>query len=333
MGLVGYWADGFQWRVREAWLNTFPQYTATVDGHLVHFAHVRAVGDGPSAIPIILSHGWPYSFAEMLEIVPHLTDPVSHGGETMDRFDVVVPSLPGYGFSEPFSVQPFHSRTVADMWHELMTDVLGYQRYATYGEDVGTSVSDWTAALHPEAVVGLFATHAAFPPDDRLDDLTPEEETFRQWLSTKWERESAYSAIQATKPDTLAAALNDSPTGLLAWLVEKFRTWSGGEEGFREAWTDDEVLTTATLYWVTGTIGSSFRPYADSRSEEGVPMIDVPVGVSVQRGERGFPRTYAERTYTDIRFWNDLPRGGHFTAKQTPDLVAADMREFFRLLR
>jgi epoxide hydrolase len=333
--MVRYWADEFDWRSREVWLNGFAQYTTRVNGRLVHFAHVRGKTNrgGGVPIPIVLSHGWPYTFAEMLEIVPYLVDPLSHGGEAGDLFDVVVPSLPGYGFSEPLGEEPFVSKTVADMWHQLMTGVLGYPRYATYGEDVGTGISDWTAALHPDAVIGLFATHAAFPPEERLDDLTPDEESFRQWLSAKWQRESAYSAIQATKPDTLAAGLNDSPAGLLAWLVEKFRTWSGGEEGFRQAWTDDQILTTATIYWVTGTIGSSFRPYVDDRLEESLPMIDVPVGVSVQQGERGFPRSYAGRTYSDIRLWNDLTHGGHFTAKQTPDLVANDMRVFFRELR
>lgn len=333
--LVGYWANGFDWRATEEWLNGFPQYTARIEGQRVHFAYLRSNShpSAPAPIPIILTHGWPYTFAEMLDVVPYLVDPESHGGGRDDVFDVVVPSLPGYGFSEPFGDRPFLSRTVATMWDHLMTDLLGYRRYATYGEDVGTSVSDWTAALFPEHVIGLYSTHAAFPPEDRREDLTPGEIAFREWLAEKWDRESAYSAIQATKPDTLAAGLNDSPAGLLAWLVEKFRTWSGGESGFRRAWTNDQVLTTATLYWVTGTIGSSFRPYVDSRLEEGVPLIEVPVGVSVQWGERGFPRSYAERTYKDIRFWNDLPHGGHFTAKQTPDLVATDMREFFRELR
>ena len=201
------------------------------------------------------------------------------------------------------------------------------------GEDVGAGVSDWTAALHPESVLGIFATHAAFPARERKSDLTLEEEAFVAWLAEKWKYESAYSQIQATKPDTLAAGLNDSPAGLAAWIVEKFRTWSGGEDCFRQAWTDDDVLTTVTLYWVTETIGPSFRPYIDDRLEQSIPLIGVPAGVSVQWGERGFPRSYAERTYRDLRFWNELPRGGHFTVKQTPDLVAADMREFFRPLR
>ena len=330
--LIEYWGDGFDWRRRERWLNSFPQFRATIGDQDVHFVHVRAAPTTQGTpVPLILSHGWPYSFAEMLPIVAHLIDPIAHGGEPTDGFDVVVPSLPGSGFSEPLRDGPFVSRTVAEMWHTLMTRTLGYDRYATYGEDVGAGVSDWTAALHPEGVLGLFATHAAFPPPERQDDLTDDEDAFRSWLNEKWTGESAYSHMQGTKPDTFAVALNDSPAGLAALLAEKFHTWSGS--GIGESWTLDEVLTTVMIYWVTGTIGSSFQPYFDGPREEPLPEIGVPVGVSVQWGERGFPRSYAERTYRDIRFWNDLPRGGHFTVKETPELVAADMREFFRPLR
>ncbi|MGH3649910.1 MAG: epoxide hydrolase family protein, partial [Acidimicrobiia bacterium] len=220
---------------------------------------------------------------------------------------------------------------VARLWHRLMTDVLGYQRYATYGEDVGATVSDWIGALFPETVVGLFATHAAFPPEERSHDLSEDEERFRSWLAEQWKDGSGYSLIQATRPDTLAVALGDSPAGLLAWLLEKFREWSG--PGFEEHWSHDDILTTVSLYWFTGTIGTSFLPYHHGRHhDKPVPMVDVPVGVAIQWGERGFPRVYAERTYTDIRMWTDLPRGGHFTAKQSPDLVARSMWELFRSL-
>lgn len=330
--LIDYWLHEFQWRDRERWLNTFPQFRTTIDGRLVHFVHVRAAETTQvTPIPLVLSHGWPYTFAEMLPIVPYLTAPVAHGGAPGDAFDVVVPSLPGHGFSGPLGAAPFLSTTVAEMWHSLMTETLGYERYATYGEDVGSGVSDWTAALHPESVIGLFATHAAFPPPERQQDLTAEEEAFRAWLDEKWEGESAYAYMQGTKPDTFAVALNDSPAGLATLLAEKLHGWSG--DGIGQSWSLDEVLTTVMLYWVTGTIGSSFQSYFDGRREDPLPEIEVPVGVSVQRGERGFPRSYAARTYRDIRFWNDLPCGGHFSVKETPDLIAADMREFFRPLR
>lgn len=331
--LVAYWHDEFDWRSRERWLNSFPQFMGDVDGRRVHFVHVRADRDTyVDPMPIILSHGWPYSFIEFLEFSTRLTDPLAHGGSAGDAFDVVVPSLPGYGFSPPLADAHFTGDTVARLWHTLMSGVLGYDRYATYGEDVGTTVSDWIGGLFPDSVVGLFATHAAFPPEERSGDLTDAEQAFREWLSAKWRTASGYSQIQSTRPDTLAVGLNDSPAGLLAWLVEKFREWSG--PGFEDSWSSDDVLTTTSLYWFTQTIGTSFLAYFHGRShDKPIPMVDVPVGVAVQWGERGFPREYAERTYTDIRLWTDLPSGGHFTAKQSPDLVARAMRDFFAGLR
>lgn len=331
--LVRYWVDEFDWRKAELALNEFPQFTASVDGKQVHFVHVRAREARSQAIPLILGHGWPYSFIEMLEIVPYLVDPASTGGEETDVFDVVIPSLPGYGFSEAFDEEPFQSATVAGIWHQLMTDVLGYERYGTYGEDIGAPISDRIGELYPDHVIGLHASHMPMVTSNLPDDVTDDEMRFVEWFRSKWHGEGAYAAMQATKPNTLAVALNDSPAGLLAWIVEKLRSWSGGDESFTRAWTPDQILTLVTLYWVTGTTSSSFRPYADARPGSPRPLIDIPVGVSVQWGERGFPRSYAERTYRDIRFWNDLQEGGHFTAKQSPHLVAEDMRAFFRPLR
>ncbi len=332
--LLAYWGGAFDWRSIERRLNAVPQFTADVGGGRVHFAWIRAERRDPAPVPIILSHGWPYTFAEMLPIAAYLVDPARHGGEPEDAFDVVIPSLPGFGFSEAPGEALFVASEIGERWHTLMHDVLGYERYASYGEDVGTWISDWTAALHPESVLGLFTTHAAFPSAERGDDLTDEEIGFRAALDAKWLGESAYSELQSTKPDTLAAALNDSPAGLAAWLVEKFRTWSGGDEAYRAAWSDDDVLTTATIYWATQSIGTSFRAYFDDRFDTApMPLVEVPVGVAVQYREHGFPQSYAARTYRDIRAWQQLPSGGHFTVKQSPDLVATAMREFFRPLR
>jgi pimeloyl-ACP methyl ester carboxylesterase len=331
--LVDYWKAGFDWRAREAWLGTFPQFLVEVAGHQVHLVWVRANRDlYRDPIPIVLSHGWPYSFIEFLDFSRRLSDPLSHGGGAAAAFDVVIPSLPGHGYTPALDDTAFTGDVVARLWHHLMTEGLGYERYASYGEDVGTTVSDWMAALFPDEVIGLFATHAAFPPEERSGNLSPAEEEFRAWLDEKWRSASAYSAIQSTRPDTLAVGLNDSPAGLLAWILEKFHEWSG--PGFAEAWSDDDILTTVSLYWFTGTIGSSFLPYYHGRRHERpVPLVEVPVGVAVQWGERGFPREYAERTYTDVRQWEDLPEGGHFTAKQSPDRVAEAMRRFFEPLR
>ncbi|CAN5740055.1 hypothetical protein BH23ACT4_BH23ACT4_04040 [soil metagenome] len=245
-----------------------------VGGQHIHFVQVRADRDRyPDPIPIIISHGWPYSFIEMLPVVPLLTDPLAHGGAERDAFDVVVPSLPGFGFSDPLADGPFTSERVAAVWHELMTEVLGYSSYATYGEDVGTGVSDFLAATYPESVLGLFATHAAFPPEERKQDLSPAEEEFVSWLEEKWKTGNGYAHVQGTRPDTLAVGLSDSPAGLLAWLVEKFREWSGPE--FEQSWSYDDLITTTSLYWFTRSIGTSFLPYFDNKHEMPVPRISV----------------------------------------------------------
>jgi epoxide hydrolase len=331
--LLDYWRSDFDWRSQENRLNAFPQYTSMVDGQRLHYVHVRADRDRYSnPIPIILSHGWPYSFVEFLEFSKRLSDPLAFDGSERDAFDVVIPSLPGYGYSPPLVDGYFTGEIVAGIWHRLMTDELGYGQYATYGEDVGATVSDWVGSLFPNSVVGLFATHAAFPPEERSENLSEAEQVFRQWLAEKWQTGSAYSAMQSTRPDTLAVGLNDSPAGLLAWLVEKFHEWSGPD--FEGSWTRDDILTTTSLYWFTQSIGTSFLAYFHGRNhDKPIPLIDVPVGVAVQWGERGFPREYAERTYTDLRYWKELPGGGHFTAKQSPDLVVAAIREFFTDLR
>jgi pimeloyl-ACP methyl ester carboxylesterase len=333
--LVDYWRAGFDWRAREDWLNSFPQFTSVIDGHRLHYVHVPARRDptSPPSVAVVLLHGWPYSFVEMLPLVPYLSDPVAHGASAMDTFDVVVASLPGFVFSDPVRDAPFTSERVAALVHHLMTAELGYSRYATYGEDIGAGVSDWIAHDYPDSVIGIHATHAAYAPDDRRDNLSEAEVRFLRSLDDHWRGETGYSAIQSTKPDTLAAALSDSPAGLAAWFVEKFRTWSDCDGDLLRRFSFDDILTTVSLYWITNSIGTSFRPYVDSRHDSPVGLIQIPAGISVQTKEAGMPREFVERTYTDIRFWNDLPRGGHFTAKEEPALVAADMREFFRPLR
>jgi pimeloyl-ACP methyl ester carboxylesterase len=319
--LVTHWGGDFDWREVERRLNEVPQFTTVIDGQLIHFARIEGVGTpGARRVPIIVFHGWPYSFIEMLPLARELA------GTEVDGvvFDVVVPSLPGYGPSAALDGAPFTGPVVAELMHSLMTDVLGYSRYLSYGEDVGSTTSDFLAALHPESVAGLIATHAAFPPPSRAIDLTPVEQRWVDWHDGEWKRASAYAALQSTRPETLAVALSDSPAGLAAWIIEKLLAWSGPGDW----WSDDELLTTASLYWFTGSIGSSFAAYRDYRLQPELPLVSVPVAVAVQHGERGFPRSYAERTYTDIHQWADLSTGGHFSAWQTPQLVAAEIRSF-----
>lgn len=285
----------------------------TIDRQRVH----AVVAPGQDAVragrlPVIVSHGWPYSFMEMTRIVPALT---------AAGIDVVIPSLPGFGLSEPLADAPFTSENVANLWHRLMTESLCYRRSMTYGEDVGALVSDRLAASCPDQVAGLFATHAAFAPASRRENLSEQESAWLQWLADQWHGGDAYSRVQSTRPDVLAIALRDSPAGLLAWIGEKLLAWSGHDAD--QYWSGDDLLTTATLYWLTGTIGTSFRAYFDEHHETEIPQIHVPVRVKVHHGERGFPRSYAARTYRDIRSWEELPDGGHFSAWQNPDEVSA----------
>jgi pimeloyl-ACP methyl ester carboxylesterase len=320
--LVGHWREGFDWRRQEARLNLLPQIRAEIDGQAVHVVVAAGRGSPSRRLPVVVTHGWPYSFVEMTRIVPMLT---------AAGIDVVIPSLPGFGFSAPFGDRPFTSTNVAALWHRLMTEGLGHERYLTYGEDVGTWVSDRLAADFPDSVAGLFATHAAFAPPSRRDDLSAEESAWLAWLARTWEDADAYSRVQSTRPDILAAALLDSPSGLAAWIVEKLLAWSGTAPD--RYWTDDDLLTTVTLYWLTGTIGSSFRVYSDDRYETEMPRIGVPVRVKVQHGERGFPRSHAARTYLDIRSWEELPDGGHFAAWQNARDVAAGIIDLEREVR
>lgn len=324
-GLLEHWRSAFDWRRVEDELAAVPQFQAEVDGQRLHFARLTATGSPTVRIPVIAFHGWPYSFVEMLPFARALSGRTVHlaDGRTAG-FDVVVPSLPGFGASAPLADRPFTGPVVAELMHGLMTDVLPYDRYLTYGEDVGSTTSDWVAALHPESVLGLFATHAAFPPPSRAQDLTDEETGWLGRHDAEWASGLGYAKVQATRPEILAAALMDSPLGLAAWITEKLLAWAG--EG--AWWTDDELLRTVSLSWFTRSTGSSFRPYLDHPRQPELPVIDVPVAVAVQTGERGLPRSYGARTYRDIRSWHDLDRGGHFTAWQVPDTLATEVAAF-----
>lgn len=313
--IVDHWLHAYDWRAQEARLNAYPQYLAEVGGQRLHFVHVPATtADAPA---IVLTHGWPYTFAEMLPLLDELR------GE----FSVVVPSLPGFVHS-PATEAPFTGPAVAALWQELMTGTLGYRGYLVYGEDVGASVSDWLAALHPGSVTGIIAPHPAFGPEERRQDASEEEQRFFRWLEGQWAGESGYSAIQSSKPDTLAASVGDSPAGLAAWIIEKFRAWSDGDGPVEQTFGLDALLTTVMLYWTTDSIGTSFRPYLDDRHQPPLPQIRVPAAVIVQQHERQYPRALAERSYLDLRSFDRLERGGHFTAAEAAPAVAGIIRAF-----
>jgi pimeloyl-ACP methyl ester carboxylesterase len=333
--LVTYWTDGFDWRAREVELNAVPHYQATVAGLGVHFVYVRAergVG-APPPLPLVLCHGWPSSFVEMLPLADRLARPGRYGNDPASAFDVVIPSLPGFLYSE-VPDRAVTRALFAEVLHSLMSDVLGYRRYGVFGGDIGSATACWMGAAYPEHVVGVHSIHPPFPA--AFD--SPVSAVEREFLDAEevYDRtDGGYSAIMGTRPDTVAAALVDSPVGLAAWIVDKWRDWSdcGGDlEGRIDR---DVLLTMITLYWVTGSIGSSFRQYFDFEGNGPRPRIDVPAAftVSAEPVMAGFPREIAERACSDIRLWHVPGRGGHFMPLEEPELLAADMTAFFSALQ
>ncbi|MDK2916073.1 MAG: hypothetical protein PWR25_630 [Euryarchaeota archaeon] len=335
-GLVDYWLNQFDWRAREAELNRFHHYTADIDGMKIHFVHER--GKGPDPIPIILTHGWPDSFYRYQKVIPLLIDPAAYGGDAADSFDVVVPSIPGYGFSGRPRERGMTSARVADLWARLMTDVLGYERFAAGGGDIGSGISQLLALRHPGRVVGLHLTDPGFfSLDTNIPGLSENEREYLDTIRQLWMQEGAYSMVQSTKPQTLAYGLNDSPAGLAAWIVEKFRSWSDCGGDIERRFSKDELLTNIMIYWTTETIGSSVRLYYEN--VHALPLsflnerIETPVGMAVF--PKDFippPREWVERRL-NIERWTEMPQGGHFTAMEEPELFARDIREFFRPLR
>jgi pimeloyl-ACP methyl ester carboxylesterase len=332
--LVAYWVDRYDWREREAELNQLPQRTAEIDGRHLHFLHFRAASayETQRPLPLILSHGWPSSFVEMLPLATRLADPGQHDADPADAFDVVVPSLPGFLYSE-LPDEPLTRAAMARILHALMTDVLGYRRYGAFGGDIGGAVSGWMGALYPDQVVGIHLIHPPLP--DAFDPPpSPAEEAFLAAEEAYDETDRGYSEIMGTRPDTIAAALIDSPAGLAAWIVDKYRDWSDCHGDLESRFDRDTLLTILTLYWVTDSIGSSFRQYYDWNHNTPRPPITVPTAVTLSTEPvfSGYPRELAERS-VDIRHWSEPGRGGHFMPLEEPELLAAELRTFFRPLR
>ena len=334
-GLVEYWRSAFDWRAQEARLNDFPQFTVPSRGIDLHFLHVE--GKGPRPFPLLLSHGWPGSVFEFLDLIPRLTDPARFGGNPADAFTVVAPSLPGYGLSFQPGQPRFSPEAIADCFAELMTGVLGFPRFAAQGGDWGAFITSRLGAAHADKLVGIHLNLLAIRRDSRVAEPTPEEQAYLADVQHWLKEETGYQWIQGTRPQTLAFGLTDSPAGLAAWIVEKFRAWSdcGGE--VERAFSRDHLLANVGLYWFTGAIGSSFWPYY-ARMHGSWPIEEG--GVKVPMGYAAFPReivrpprSMAERWYTDIRRWTVMPRGGHFAAMEQPEALAREIAEFFRPLR
>jgi pimeloyl-ACP methyl ester carboxylesterase len=315
--LVVYWRDAYDWRAHEARLNELEHFRTSIDGQAIHFIHARSTR--PDAFPLLLVHGWPGSVVEFLDVIGPLTD----------DFHVIAPALPGYGFSEPTRTVGWNTARIAVAFVELMAR-LGYARYGAQGGDWGAQVSTRVAAFDPEHCAALHLNMPiADPPKDQVE-LSEAEQADLAALQQFAREESGYAMEQGTKPQTLGVGLNDSPAGLLAWIVEKFRTWSDCDGHPENVFTRDQLLTNVMTYWVTGSITSSARLYWEHiHTGERAVRVSVPTGVARYPKEiLRYPRPWIERTY-NVTYWNDLPRGGHFAAMEQPDLFVDDVRAFF----
>lgn len=334
--LVSYWRNHYDWRKEEYELNRLSQFHCDVDGIDVHFVHER--GKGPNPMPIILSHGWPDSFIRYRKLIPFLTDPARYSGDPNDSFDVIVPSLPGFGFSGRPVHSGFNNFSISELWAKLMTEKLGYSKFAAGGGDMGSGVTRYLALNHPELLTGIHLTDIGIIRNlmmaQNLSDLSEEELTYKKTAQEWIAQEGGYMSIQSTKPQTLAYSLSDSPVGLAAWIIDKFHAWSDCKGDLRNIFTEDELLTNIMIYWVTNTAGSSTRIYYDNtHSLPPMGHIDVPTGIALFPADILIPpRCWAEQNLNITR-WTRMPRGGHFTAMEEPKHMADDIRSFFRQFR
>ena len=334
--LVAYWRDRYDWRAAEAALNRFPQFRATVGDLGIHFIHRR--GEGPKPLPLVITHGWPGSVAEFSEIIEPLADPARHGGSAEDAFDVIAPSMPGYGFSDHPKKPGMNPEAIAALWAELMRG-LGYERFGAQGGDWGAMVTTYLGLRHAKHLIGMHLNMVIAIPENTkdLDGVTGEEVEALLEARKFLKDETGYQGIQGTKPQTLSYALNDSPAGLAAWIVEKFRTWSDCNGDVESRFTKDQLLTNIMLYWLPETANSSCRLYYEAMhtgtwAPRGL-RVDVPTGCAIFPKEMVRPpRKWAEQAF-DLRRFTRFESGGHFAAMEEPKALVEDIRAFFRPLR
>ncbi len=335
--LTDYWKQSFDWRKAEAALNAFPQFKVPLDGIEQHYLVVE--GKGPNPAPLLLLHGWPGSVFEFLEILPRLTDPAAFGGDPADALTVIAPSLPGFGLSFTPGQPRFGLEEMAETLSRLMREVLGYERYFLQGGDWGCFVTSQIAYSRPAEVLGLHLNLLPLRREPAMfEDPRPETQRYLGELNHWLKEETGYQWIQGTRPQSLAFGLTDSPVGLAAWIVEKFRAWTDCDGDVESVLTKDQMLADISLYWFTGAINSSFWPYY-ARMHRPWPIpkgetIDVPMGYTAFPKEILRPgRHLAETLYSDIRRWTEMPRGGHFAAMEQPEALAAEILTFVRPLR
>ncbi len=330
--LVNYWQRSYDWRKQEEKLNRFNHFKANVDGVEIHFIHQRGRGANPT--PILLTHGWPDSFYRFYKVIPMLTDPEKFGGKAADSLDVVVPSMPGFGFSQRKAMP---ATAVAELWARLMTEVLGYDTFTAAGGDQGADVTKALALRHPDIVTAIHLTEVGFPTgSEDFSAMSPAEREYAAKCQQWWYTQGAYTMLQSTKPQTLGYGLNDSPVGLAAWIIEKFYAWSDCKGDLEAHFSKDELLTNIMIYWVTETINSSIRMYLENAraiyAHGGGPKpperVGIPTGVAAFPGEQVvLPRAWAERN-VNLKHFTEMERGGHFAALEVPELYAKDVRDF-----
>ena len=330
--LCGYWAAGYDWSGRQARLNSFPQFRTLIDGLGIHFIHVRS--PEPAALPLILTHGWPGSIVEFLKVIGPLSDPASYGASPADAFHVVCPSLPGYGFSDKPVRPGWGLERIADAWATLMTR-LGYERFGAQGGDWGAGVTRRLVERHPSLLAGVHLNMVVVAPDpDTMNDLTEREQATLASMQHYTDRDSGYLKQQSTRPQTIGYGLVDSPAALCAWIVEKFWSWTDCDGLPTNILTPDELLDNVMLYWLPATGASSARLYWESYSPGRRDPVTAPAGCSIFPKEIIRPsRRWAEKDLTDIRWWNELDKGGHFPAFEQPATFVDEVRSFFRLVR
>ena len=336
--LADYWMNQYDWRAQEAAMNALPQFRTTIDEIPIHFVHVK--GKGPHPMPLVINHGWPWTFWDMRKIIGPLSDPAAHGGDPADAFDIVAPSLPGFAFSSPLEKAGINFFTTADLWVKLMAR-LGYERFATQGGDIGGLLSAQLGHKYADRIIGAHL-HLIIPmkaPLPTADDYTPEELVYAKQVATFMADGSGYSRIQGSRPQTIAFAMHDSPIGLAAWLIEKRRAWADVRGGLESVFSKDDLITTVMIYWLTETYVTSARHYFETKPDrygfvhDRVPVVEAPTAVlQFTHDVLPQPRKWAER-YFNLRRWNVSEKGGHFAPMETPELLIGDIREFFRPLR
>jgi len=334
--LVDYWQNGYDWRAQEKELNSYSQFKCKIDGIDIHFIWEKGKGKNPT--PIILTHGWPDSFLRYKKIINKLTDPARFGGNPSDSFDVIIPSVPGFGFSDKPEHSGNNNAYVAELWVKLMTEKLGYTKFAAAGGDIGSGVTRYMALNHPNLLIGIHLTDVGIirdilmAPDESKLSTTEiaYKKTAQQWMA----QEAGYISIQSTKPQTLSYGLSDSPVGTAAWILEKFRSWSDCKGQLENSYSKDELLTNVMIYWLTNTLSSSVNMYYENtHSLPPMGKIEVPTGIDLFAQDILLPPKEWTIKNLNVIQWTEMPRGGHFTAMEEPDLFVEDICKFYRQLK